>query len=105
MRTVLDLKAIVHVTEDGKLVATEKCKGRKKAWRRMAELAADRFDYGDPDNEIIILYAELEDGKAFEEILTQTCGDVKTMLWKVGPVIGGHAGPGVVGMSFFGSPR
>ena len=103
--TVLDLKPIVHVTDDGKLVPTEKCKGRKKAWRRMAELAADRFDYGDPDNEIIILYAELEDGKEFEEILKQTCGDVKTMLWKVGPVIGGHAGPGVVGMSFFGSPR
>ena len=103
--TVLDLKPIVHVTDDGKLVPTEKCKGRKKAWRRMAELAADRFDYCDPDNEIIILYAELEDGKAFEEILKQTCGDVKTMLWKVGPVIGGHAGPGVVGMSFFGSPR
>ena len=103
--TVLDLKPIVHVTDDGKLVPTEKCKGRKKTWRRMAELAANRFDYGDPDNEIIILYAELEDGKAFEEILKQTCGDVKTMLWKVGPVIGGHAGPGVVGMSFFGSPR
>ena len=103
--TVLDLKPIVHVTDDGKLVPTEKCKGRKKAWRRMAELAADRFDYGDPDNEIIILYAELEDGKAFEEILKQTCGYVKTMLWKVGAVIGGHAGPGVVGMSFFGSPR
>ena len=70
----------------------------------MAELAANRFDYGDPDNEIIILYAELEDGKAFEEILKQTCGDVKTMLWKVGPVIGGHAGPGVVGMSFLAAP-
>ena len=103
--TVLDLKPIVHVTDDGKLVPTEKCKGRKKAWRRMAELAADRFDYSDPDNEIIILYAEMEDGKAFEEILKQICGDVKTMLWKVGPVIGGHAGPGVVGMSFFGSTR
>lgn len=103
--TVLDLKPIVHVTDDGKLVPTEKCKGRKKAWRRMAELTADRFDYSDPDNEIIILYAEREDGQAFQEILKQACGDVKTMLWKVGPVIGGHAGPGVVGMAFFGSPR
>ena len=103
--TVLDLKPIVHVTDDGKLVPTEKCKGRKKTWRRMAELAANRFDYGDPDNEIIILYAELEDGKAFEEILKQTCGDVTTLLSQAGPVSGGPAGPGVVGMSFFGSPR
>ena len=103
--TVLDLKPIVHVTDDGKLVPTEKCKGRKKAWRRMAELLAERFDYSDPDNEVIILYAELEDGKAFEEILKQACGEIKTFLWKVGPVIGGHAGPGVIGVSFFGNPR
>lgn len=103
--TVLDLKPIVHVTDDGKLVPLEKCKGRKKAWRRMAELTAERFDYSDPDNEIIVLYAELDDAKAFDDILKQTCGDVKTLLWKVGPVIGGHAGPGVVGMAFFGNQR
>ena len=39
--TVLDPKPIVHVTDDGKLVPTEKCKGRKKlgvAWRSLLRI-------------------------------------------------------------------
>lgn len=101
--TVLDIKPILHTTEDGKLVPIEKVKGKKKAWRRMAELVAERIL--DKDDEIIVQYTDKQAGEWMCQLLHESCGAENILLMPVGPVIGGHTGPGVMGLSFMGKER
>ena len=102
--TVLDLKPILHTSEDGRLEPIEKIKGRKKAWRRMAELVKERgVDL--EENEILLLYTNQDDAKVMEANLQELCHPKSIEFWPVGPVIGGHAGPRVMGLACWGTER
>jgi DegV family protein with EDD domain len=102
--TVLDLKPILHTSDEGKLEPIEKVKGRKKAWKRIAELAKERAF--DPENgEMLLIYSAKESAEQMKEILMEVCGSKNILMWPVGPVIGGHAGPNVMGLAFMGQKR
>lgn len=102
--TVLALKPILHTSDEGKLEPIEKVKGRKKAWRRMAELVKERaFDA--QNGEILLIYSSEENAAQLKAILEQTCGAKNILMWPVGPVIGGHAGPNVMGLACMGDTR
>ena len=102
--TVLDLKPILHTSAEGRLEPIEKIKGRKKAWRRMAELVKERgIDL--EENEILLLYANEDDAKVMEANLQELCHPKSIEFWPVGPVIGGHAGPRVMGLACWGTER
>lgn len=102
--TMLDLKPLLHTSEDGRLEPIEKIKGRKKALHRFAELLEERQQ--DIENETLyIAYSDEEEGKALADAICAQVKPKEVVLWPVGPVIGGHAGPGAMGIAFFGSPK
>ncbi len=102
--TVLDLKPILHTSEDGKLEPIEKVKGRKKAWRRMAELIKERA-YDAENGEILVQYSTMENAQQIKGLLEEVCNAKNILFWPVGPVIGGHVGPNVMGVAFLGTKR
>lgn len=102
--TVLDLKPILHTSDEGKLEPIEKVKGRKKAWRRMAEIVKERA-YDPVNGEILLIYSSTENGEQFKAIVEEVCGAKNILCWPVGPVIGGHAGPNVMGIACMGDKR
>ena len=104
--TVLDLKPIITETKEGKLVSTEKVRGRKQALRVLVDKAVENID--DPANaDVIILHADApEDAARVESRLKEKIpglGQINT--YYVGPVIGAHCGPGTVAVCFFGKER
>ncbi|MBQ8149553.1 MAG: DegV family protein [Clostridia bacterium] len=104
--TVLDLKPIITETKEGKLVSTEKVRGRKQALRVLVDKAVENID--DPANaDVIILHADApEDAARVEGKLKEKIpglGQINT--YYVGPVIGAHCGPGTVAVCFFGKER
>ena len=104
--TVLDLKPIITETKEGKLVSTEKVRGRKQALRVLVDKAVENID--DPANaDVIILHADApEDAARVESKLKEKIpglGQINTHY--VGPVIGAHCGPGTVAVCFFGKER
>lgn len=102
--TVLDIKPILHTTPEGKLEPIEKVKGKKKAMRRLVELLQERGT--DLENAtVLITSANEEEGLWLEKLINDTAHPARTILWRIGPVIGGHVGPGTIGISFFGSER
>lgn len=102
--TVLDLKPILHTSDEGKLEPIEKVKGRRKVWRRMAELIRERaFDA--ENGEILMQYSTMENAQQFKKVLEETCNAKNIIFWPVGPVIGGHVGPDVMGVAFMGTKR
>lgn len=106
MGTMLDLKPIITENREGKLVSTDKVRGRKAALRFIADKAAENMD--DPANAMtVIMHADApEDAARLEKLLRERVpqlGEVQT--WFVGPVIGAHCGPGTVAVCYFGKER
>ena len=104
--TMLDLKPIITENREGKLVSSDKVRGRKAALRLIADKAAENID--DPAQAMtIILHADApEDAARLEAMLRERVpelGEIQT--YYVGPVIGAHCGPGTVAICFFGKER
>jgi DegV family protein with EDD domain len=100
---LLGIKPILHVDDEGKLVAVEKVRGRKAALRMIAdkysELALDKngvvfISHGDCDDDVAAMKALLEEQGAKVEVITY-----------VGPVIGAHSGPGTLAVFYLGKNR
>ena len=106
MGTLLDLKPIITETKEGKLVSTDKVRGRKSALRLIADKAAENID--DPANAMpIIMHADApEDAARLEKLLRERMPELpEIQTWYVGPVIGAHCGPGTVAVCYFGKQR
>lgn len=106
MGTLLDLKPIITESRDGKLVNTDKVRGRKSALRLIADRAAENID--DPANAMpIIIHADApEDAKRLEKLLRERMPELpEIQTWYVGPVIGAHCGPGTIAICYFGKER
>ena len=104
--TVDDLKPIITENREGKLVSSDKVRGRKAALRLIADKAAENIN--DPAQAMtIILHADApEDAARLETMLRERVpelGEIQT--YYVGPVIGAHCGPGTVAICFFGKER
>ena len=97
---------IITENRAGKLVSSDKVRGRKAALRLIADKAAENID--DPAQAMtIILHADApEDAARLESMLRErvpALGEIQT--YYVGPVIGAHCGPGTVAICFFGKER
>ena len=104
--TMLDLKPIITEGKNGKLLSTDKVRGRKQALRTLAELAAQNID--DPaEAEMYVLHADApEDADRLVQLLREKIPGLGNICTRyVGPVIGAHCGPGTVAVCFFGKER
>ncbi len=106
MGTMLDLKPIIVISKEGKMVSADKVQGRKRALRVLADKTAENIE--DPANQkLIIMHADApEDAERLEALLRERIAeltDIETIF--VGPVIGAHCGPGTVAACFLGKER
>lgn len=96
--SALDVKPILYLTEEGKIDGLEKVRTKKKAIRRLIELAVEKAN--GKHAYVGVNHAVAEDEaedilKELEEKLS--CAD--SDMYIISPVIGTHAGPGTVGIT------
>jgi len=98
--SLLDIKPIIHVNDDGALESIEKVRGRQKSLKRLIEIVGERGK--DLSNQVIgIVHGD--DAKTMEtvrEMLENTYGCKQFMDNYVGCAIGAHTGPGIIGIVF-----
>ena len=101
--TMLNIKPIIYVDNDGHLINTDKVRGRKAAM----ELLVNKLKETGTDFEtIFIAHGDCpEDAAALEALAREKCGVKNVITGYVGPVIGAHTGPGVLVVFFMGSHR
>ena len=101
--TMLNVKPIIHVDNEGHLINSSKVRGRKAAMeylvKKFTETCTD-FDtvfigHGDCPEDAAALETMLREAHPIKEIVTGY----------VGPVIGAHTGPGVLVVFFMGTAR
>lgn len=98
--TVLDIKPIIIVDENGSLKAVEKTRGWKKAQKRILDMVGEKGSH--LDNQVIGLCTGT-DQQAFSHLKEQLLEryHVKGILeTQVGCAIGAHTGPGILGIVF-----
>lgn len=103
--TMLQMKPLLHVNEDGELVLAGKPRGRRQA----REIKMKCFKEGwDPSlgRTIMLAHGDCYEAAADlkKEIEAQFI-EAECMIAPVGPIIGMHTGPGMVACCFWGTKR
>jgi len=103
--SMLNIKPVLHVDNEGRLVPVTKVRGRKKSIKSLADILAERIV--DPEDQIIgISHGDcLEDALYLKELILEHCQVKDVIINFVGPVIGSHSGPGTLALFFFGKER
>jgi len=104
--SLLNIKPVMHMDDEGKLIPMEKVRGRKKSLMRMVDHMEESATAPVADQTVFISHADCEDDLMFlvEEIRKRFgCTDIR---WNyLDPVIGAHTGPGCLALFFMASER
>ena len=105
MGTMLSIKPVLHVDNEGHLVSVGKARGRKASIAALADKAAELGK--DYDNSLMFISHGdcLEDAQALAELVKERCGEKEVYINYVGAVIGSHSGPGTLALFFLGQHR
>ena len=103
--TVLGIKPVLHVDEEGRLINTGKVRGRKASIDALAEKMCQLALPGE-NRKVFICHGDcLEDAQRLEQILKEKCGVEEAFIGYTGAVIGSHSGPGTLALFFLGEKR
>ena len=103
--TMLSIKPVLHVDEEGRLIPMEKCRGRRASLLALVDHMEKTAV--DPANQTVFLSHGdcLEDAEFVAGEIRRRFGTRDIHISYVGPVIGSHTGAGVVALFFLGQPR
>ena len=98
--TVLNIKPVLHVDQEGHLIPMEKVQGRRKALRRLAEQMEAHC--ADPKNGTVFIgHCDCAaDAEALDAMLEQKFGRRANKIGGITPIIGCHSGPGTVALFY-----
>ena len=103
--TMLSIKPVLHVDEQGRLIPMEKCRGRRASLLALVDHMEKTAQ--DPGNQTVFLsHGDCrEDADFVAEEIRRRFGTKGVRVSYVGPVIGSHTGAGVVALFFLGTER
>lgn len=104
---VIGLKPILHVNDEGKLVALDKVRGRKKSFAVMLDNMEKKIgSFKDKQIFIGIMHGDCEEeALAVKKMIEDRFGYDNFVIEPIGPSIGAHSGPGTIGLIFLGDER
>lgn len=103
--TMLDIKPIIKVTEEGKLVSDAKVRGRRASIRMLVQKFA-QYRSASEEDVVTIAHGDCpEDAETLAEILKNEYGVKHILTGYVGPILGAHTGSGVLGLFHIGTQR
>lgn len=103
--TLLNIKPILHVDNEGRLIPVEKVKGRKKALKTLVEKLSEKIVNAE-EQVIGISHADcIEDAEYVKALILEKYKVKDFIINNIGPVIGSHTGPGAVTLFFLGESR
>lgn len=103
---LLNIKPILHVNSEGKLIPLEKVRGKNKLLKRMVEIIEEEANGTDLSNQIIIITHgdDLKTANKMKEILQERFGVKEFIINTIGATIGAHSGPGTLAIFFHKNP-
>ena len=103
--TMLNIKPVLHMDDNGKLVSMAKARGRKAAMQALVKKIGE-LGQGYDNDTIFICHGDcLEEANMLAGMVKEAYGTKEVFVGNLGTVIGSHAGPGTLSVFFMGSHR
>lgn len=99
--TLLAIKPLIYVNDEGKLVSFDKVRGRKKAMRTLLDSTA--ADLKNPAGKnIVVCHSDCaEDGEKLKNMVMERYPEAASVtVQELGPVIGCHVGPDFLAIAY-----
>lgn len=105
--TMINIKPVLHVDDEGHLIAVGKVRGRKKSLSSLVDRMAEQIKgFEDQNDMVFISHGDCEeDAEYVKKLVQERFGIEKFIINQVGPTIGAHSGPGTLALFFVGNPR
>ncbi|MBQ9915041.1 MAG: DegV family protein [Clostridia bacterium] len=103
--SLLQVKPVMHVDNNGKLAVVTKARGRKQAISSL--VAAMEKTVQDPQKQLVcICHGDcLEDAELLKKLILEKFSVKDVFIHYLDPVIGAHAGPGTLAVFYMGTDR
>ena len=103
--TLVQIKPIIHMDNEGKLQVIGKERGRKKSLNKIVDMAVKQSE-GWENDLIMITHGDcIEDAEYVAQLVREKMGVENILINNIGTVIGSHTGPGVVAVFCMGNER
>ncbi len=104
--SLLNIKPVLHVDDEGHLVSIDKAVGRKKSIRALVGYM-EETQILTPDDPVFISHGDcLEDAEYLKSLVLEKFGAGRRIkINMIGPVIGSHSGCGTLALFFKGKKR
>ena len=105
--SMLNIKPVLHVDNEGKLTAIGKVRGRKKALQELVKLMDEKIgSFGADCDTIFISHGDCEQDAQYVAAKVKEKYNIKNIIInQVGATIGAHSGPGTMALFFVGDVR
>lgn len=105
--SMINIKPILFVNNEGQLIALSKERGRKKSLASICnEMYENMGKYRETDDPVCIAHGDAyEDAKYLEELIHEKLPNKKVIINYVSPSIGAHSGPGAIGLCFMAEKK
>lgn len=99
---LLNIKPVLTVNKEGKLVPIEKLRGRNKVFKRMIELMKERNEGADYSTSLVSISHgdDIEGAIKLKDMISQEFGTKDFLINTIGAGIGSHSGPGTIALFF-----
>lgn len=105
--SVIGVKPIIHVDNEGKLIPIAKVRGRKQSLTKLIDNMEKTIGSYKPENKTVFISHgdAYEEAVALGERIKEKFGVESIMISPIGAIIGSHSGPGTVAIFFMGEKR
>lgn len=103
--TMLSIKPVLHVDDEGHLINISKSRGRKSAIKAMVDKAAE-LAIEPAGQTMFICHGDcLDEAEQLAQMVKERFGTQDIRIGYTGTVIGAHSGPGTLALFFLGEHR
>lgn len=103
--TMLKIKPVLHVDEEGHLIPMEKVQGRKRSIKALLEKAQETA-VNIADQTVFISHADcIEDAQWLANKMKEELGVRELLIHTISPIIGSHTGQGTVALFYMANGR
>ncbi len=104
--TMLSIKPVLHVDNEGHLINVSKARGRKPSIQALANKIAETSLIDPSEQVVFISHGDcIDDANYLADIIREKYNPKKIVIGYVGAVIGAHSGPGTLALFFLGKER
>lgn len=105
--SMIGVKPVLHVDNEGHLINIGKARGRKKSLIALVDNMEKQIKDYDGENKIVFISHgdSEEDAKLVENLVRTRFGIDSFVINYIGPTIGAHSGPGTIALFFMGAYR